>query len=335
VVDRTPSEIFAYKYVRFNSDAYSHGVVTVIDIGGLVLGLALTGLGVFFEWQSSQPPKRLLALSVLPPSDLDSAAFSGVGRDVRITVDGIEVTNTRTIAVTIDNRGSYDLTDEDFHKSDPLEIDVGHEISAILQSADRSAVKGEIGAGKLPLDYTGSVLRIGPGYLKRGRASNVQLLVKRPEGGHEPEPKLVPPSIIDTDVEFNSQDSSRRTLRRGRALTGTIALSVGFAVIGLVGASIAYDFITSDGEYTITPNHGPAGSSFTIRGSDYEDYAVISIESEESDDEIASTQADGDGEFELTVEVPDDLTIGHSDFTLISRDGSGSRYQYFDFAVTD
>jgi hypothetical protein len=92
---------------------------------------------------------------------------------------------------------------------------------------------------------------------------------------------------------------------------------------------------------SVSPDNGPSGTAVTITGKGVERFAVIEVTMPKPDTsppdyqwmDVANTQADGDGEFRATFNVPSGYEKGAVDIRVSARESNSTGYDSVQFYV--
>jgi hypothetical protein len=302
----------------------------VVTLGIALLGLLVATAGVLYQRRGLFPPKRRLTLSELPPAPLladESASAAGV----KVTYQGRELTDAYVTTLSVENTGKHAIDEDQFSKDRAITVDLGAPIRAILKT---SVVPGSNAEYFHKTD--GTSLLLGPDLLNPGQSVIIQALTE----GHPKTDDLDTRTrryLADTVLEFRDRQVRPR-LSKFSVLVG-VATIVG-AVIGVI--ALLASLLSAQGmSVSVSPDNGPTGTAVTVAGKGVERFAVIEMEMPKPHTpptdyqwvEVANTQADGDGKFRVTFNVPSGYEKGAVDIDVTARENYGSTSDQVTFYV--
>jgi hypothetical protein len=287
-----------------------------------VVGILVAGVGVIYARKQSRPPRRVLRVDAPAPVPLlatESAAEIGI----EVKRNGLALNDPRLITLTLDSDGDYDIARTAFDDNRPIAVDLGAPIIELLQQKGITA------------SFDETTLRLGPDLIKKGSRASLLVLVDGPASTDSLAAQIAA-SLIDVSVVTSSQTTIAR--RRGAAGTAAVLGGTAVALVPFVLAGWAFYVDVRGASTSADPGHGAAGSEVRLEGSHFAAFEVVSFRGdytstagEDKDLTIGETQADADGDWELTFTMPDDADIGEVE---IVAEGSKYTTEYIDFDVT-
>jgi hypothetical protein len=306
----------------------------IVTLGIALLGLLVATAGALYQRRGLFPPKRRLTLSELPPAPLladESASAAGV----KVTYQGRELADPYVTTLSVENTGKHAINEDQFSKGRAITVDLGTPIRAILKT---SVVPGSNAEYFHKVD--GNSLLLGPDLLNPGQSVIIQALTERQPKTDDLDTRTTWYLGDNTMLEFRDRHVRPR-LSKFSILVG-VATIVG-AVIGVI-ALLASFLLTPQGmSVSVSPDNGPTGTSVTVAGKGVERFAVIEVEmpkphtppTDYQSVAVANTQADGDGQFRVTFDVPSDYEKGAVDIAVTARESNSSTYDQVQFYVRE
>jgi hypothetical protein len=277
------------------------------------VGLAVAVVTAWFAYRQTLPPKREIAVGVLPPVPL-LADPQLMTSGVEVTRDGRTLTDPHIVTVTIRNTGRHDVTSASFHEGVPLVVDLGVPVE-VVQVTERPSH-----ATPLLCSVSGNAVHVGPGLISRSQEVIVQLLA---EGRPDVDPPRVSHSLVDVRVAVGpgAKDSDRRPFVWMMALAG---IMIAIASIGLLlvygGRRPAREYLTSSHEpfLYVTSSAVPRGGDVTIVGLHLPAFCPVEVRAFQHI--LARDQTDEDGQFEARLHIAKDAPLGEAVVFVSCRD---------------
>ncbi|MEV6240261.1 hypothetical protein [Lentzea sp. NPDC051838] len=315
-----------------------------------VVGISVTGIGVYYARKAVFPPKRRLTYFVLPPVSLLSGD-SGSTKDIEVRYQGEDLKDPYLVTISVENTGSHAVMSSQFDKSRPAVIDLGVPIKAV----PKIVVTPGAGAG-FEHSVSGAELRLGPDLLNPGQSVVVQLLTEGlPDVGGLEERTVH--HLGETKIEFKDRQPTVREQVRSSKVWTLVGALIGVA--SLVASLVAL-YNAAGISVSLSPDNGPPGTRVVLSGKGAERFAVISVYTNDGetstttsnvtrtvgtstatekvtiyDDtlELGQGQADQDGRFQVSFTVPEGIAKGAMELIVTVRQSGSTSFGYEDFFI--
>ncbi|MFB8083897.1 hypothetical protein [Streptomyces sp. NPDC055992] len=193
-----------------------------------VIAAVAVGLGAIWATLRAARPKLRLLFWVCSDTPLLNTSGNDIAGTLTVLHNSVVLTEPRVVEVQLINAGRHDIAASMFHDGDPVCLDLGICIVALLEVSTTSATHRPPA-----VEVTGNTLTIAPSLLARQQAVTFSLLVDGPS----PELSCLA-SLTDVDVQPVRQQprqSARAAVFAANVAQGLLAPATSNALGELLG----------------------------------------------------------------------------------------------------